>query len=325
MYKKNICVIGSGYWGKNHIKTLYNLGALYGVLDNNSDSLKKISKQYNDIKIYQSLDVALKDNNIMGFTICTPAETHYKLAKKIIESKKHILVEKPFTLKIEDAEDLVNLSEKNSINLMVGHVLLFHPAIIKIKELIKNGKIGSLQYLYSNRLNLGQIRTKENVFWSLAPHDIAIFQYFTDSYPESIKSNGSAFLQKGIADSTITQLRYSNGIEGHIFVSWLHPFKEHRLVVIGSDAMITFDDTDKSKPLKLYEKNYKMKDGIPEKIDGPVEFIEYKYKKPLTEELKVFIDSIESKKESISNGKHALDVTKILVEASRSLKINRKS
>lgn len=320
MYNKNICVIGAGYWGKNHIKTLYNLGALYGVLDNNSDSLKKISKQYNDIKIYQSLDVALKDNNIMGFTICTPAETHYKLAKKIIESKKHILVEKPFTLKIEDAEDLVNLSEKNSINLMVGHVLLFHPAIIKIKELIKNGKIGSLQYLYSNRLNLGQIRTKENVFWSLAPHDIAIFQYFTDSYPESIKSNGSAFLQKGIADSTITQLRYSNGIEGHIFVSWLHPFKEHRLVVIGSEAMISFEDSKEKKPLKFYPKKFDMRNGFPQKIDGSTQRIEYEKKMPLTEEIKYFIDNLNSKGIEKSNGRQALEVTKILVEASNQIK-----
>ena len=118
--------------------------------------------------------------------------------------------------------------------------------------MIKKGKIGKLQYIYSNRLNLGQVRTEENVFWSLAPHDIAIFQYFTDSYPLSIKVNGVSFLQEGIYDSTITHMKYPDGIEGHIFVSWLHPFKEHRLVVIGSEAMISFDDSTEQKPLKLY-------------------------------------------------------------------------
>ena len=137
---------------------------------------------------------------------------------------------------------------------MVGHVLLFHPAIQKIKALIQKGKIGKLQYIYSNRLNLGQVRTEENVFWSLAPHDISIFQFITNSYPQTIKASGVSFLQEGIYDSTITQFKYNNNIEGHIFVSWLHPFKEHRLVVIGSEAMISFDDSSESAPLKLYSK-----------------------------------------------------------------------
>ena len=141
---------------------------------------------------------------------------------------------------------------------MVGHVLLFTPAVKKIKEMLDKGEIGELQYLYSNRLNLGKVRTEENVFWSFAPHDIAIFQYLTDSFPK-INANGSTFLQKGIPDSTMTQLEYENGVKGHIFVSWLHPFKEHRLVVIGSEAMISFEDSLDEKPLKLYSKKINLK------------------------------------------------------------------
>ena len=136
--------------------------------------------------------------------------------------------------------------------------------------MIENGDIGDLQYVYSNRLNLGKVRTEENVFWSLAPHDIAIFQYLTDSIPKKINATGSTFLQKGIPDSTLTQLEYENGVKGHIFVSWLHPFKEHRLVVIGSEAMISFEDSLNDKPLKLYSKKIDLESGVPEKIDGPV-------------------------------------------------------
>ena len=136
--------------------------------------------------------------------------------------------------------------------MMVGHVLLFHPAIIKkIKELIERGKIGKLQYIYSNRLNLGQVRTQENVFLEFSPHDIAIFQYLIGRQPNSIKASGSAFLQERIVDSTITKLKYNGGVEGHIFVSWLHPFKEHRLVVIGSEAMISFQDSDEKKTTQV--------------------------------------------------------------------------
>jgi len=202
---------------------------------------------------------------------------------------------------------------------MVGHVLLFHPAIKKIKALIDSGKIGKLQYIYSNRLNLGQVRTEENVFWSLAPHDISIFQYFTDAYPDAIHASGSTFLQKGIHDSTLTQLIYPNGVEGHIFVSWLHPFKEHRLVVIGSEAMISFEDSSKGKPLKLYVKKFDMVQGVPEKIDGPVTLINYEQKMALTEELQYFVNHLSGKKLGVANGKHALDVMRILISASEKL------
>ena len=234
-------------------------------------------------------------------------------------SGKHVLIEKPMTLSIKDAEDLVFLAEKNNVTLMVGHVLLFHPAIIKIKEMIENGSIGQLQYIYSNRLNLGKVRTEENVFWSFAPHDIAIFQYLTNSKPNIIKATGSTFLQEGISDSTLTYLVYENGIEGHIFVSWLHPFKEHRLVVIGSQAMISFDDSYQKDALKLYSKKFDLESGIPEKIDGPVKLISYDKIMPLTAELQYFLNHLGELRPEIANMYHGLEVVKILVEAGSQL------
>jgi len=320
MSNKNVCVIGAGYWGKNHIRTLYELGYLGGIVESNQETLIQFSEQYPHIKGYLSLDDALINGQFSGFTVATPAETHYPLAKKIMEAGRHVLVEKPLTLEEYHARELVQLSEEKNVNLMVGHVLLFHPAIRKIKTLIESRKIGKLQYIYSNRLNLGQVRTEENVFWSLAPHDISIFQYFTGAFPEAIHASGSSFLQKEIHDSTLTQFKYPNGVECHIFVSWLHPFKEHRLVIIGSEAMITFEESTKGKPLKLYSKKFEMADGVPEKFDGPVSLIDYEQKMPLSEELQYFVNHFDEKKPEIANGKHALDVQKILTEASKQLK-----
>ena len=313
---KKLCVIGGGYWGENHIKSLYNMNLLGGVVDNNKDTLKKIEEKYNGVATFSDVDNAIESKKFIGFIVSTPAETHYEIAKKIILSNNHVLVEKPLTLSIEDSSHLVDLSKEHSVNLMVGHVLLFHNAIKTIKQFIDSGKLGKLQYLYSNRLNLGKVRSSENVFWSLAPHDISIFQFFTDSYPTKIQASGSAFLQKGIHDSTLTQLTYPNDVNGHIFVSWLHPFKEHRLVVIGSEAMMSFEDSKNDKPLKLYSKKFDTSKAIPEKIDGPVEIIDYEKVMPLTEELKYFHKHCTSGKPEIAGADHALQVTKILVEAS---------
>jgi len=292
---------------------------LVGIVESNKETLNHFAEKYPYAKGFLSLDEALMKENFLGFTIATPAETHYKIAKTIMEAGKHVLVEKPFALQIEHAKELVKLAHEKNVNLMVGHVMLFHPAIRKIKNLIENNKIGKLQYIYSNRLNLGEVRTEENVFWSLAPHDISIFQYFTNSYPTDITASGSTFLQEGIHDSTITQFKYPNGVDGHIFVSWLHPFKEHRLVVIGSEAMITFEDSTEGKPLKLYSKKFDMKSGVPDKIDGPMKRIEYENFLPLSEELKYFVAHLDGSILQIANGQHALEVTKILVEASNQL------
>ena len=319
---KKICVVGGGYWGNNHIRTLYEFGCLGGIVESNQETLNCFSEEYPDVKRFLSLGDALQERSFLGFTIATPAATHYSLAKKVIEAGKHVLVEKPFTLQNNHAEELVRLSEENNVNLMVGHVLLFHPAIKKIKNIIDENKIGKLQYIYSNRLNLGQVRAEENVFWSLAPHDISIFQYFTDSFPENVYASGSSFLQENIHDSTITQLKYPNGIEGHIFVSWLHPFKEHRLVVIGSEAMITFEDSSEGKPLKLYAKKFNMAEGIPEKVDGPATLIKYEPKMALKEELLYFLNHLNNKIPEVANGQHALEVMKILIEASKQLENN---
>ena len=165
---KRICVVGAGYWGKNHINTLDRLKSLGGIVDSNPSTLEFFSNKFKNVSLYSNLDESFNDN-FDGYIVSSPAKTHYQLARKIILNKKPILIEKPLTLRIDESEELLRLSKDCEVFAMVGHVLLFHPAIIKIKQLIKSKAIGKLQYLYSNRLNLGKVRTEENVFWSLAP------------------------------------------------------------------------------------------------------------------------------------------------------------
>ena len=317
---KKICVVGGGRWGKNHLSSLYKLGVLGGLVETNPSTLELYKKEYGDINFFSNLDDAI-NFGFSGFTIATPAETHFDLAKKIIKSNHHVLIEKPITTNLKDAKYLNKLADKHKINLMVGHLLLFHPAIIKIKKLIDNGKIGDLQYIYSNRLNLGNVRTEENVFWSFAPHDISIIQYFTELFPNNIISRGGAFIQKNIHDTTMTFLEYPKNIKAHIYVSWLHPFKEHRLVVIGSKGMLSYEDSSTRKLINFYDKKYTLNKNIPVKQDGKIDTIEYEKTLPLDNEMKYFIKHLDGKPVEISNGRNALDVIHILEKASHSLNL----
>ena len=313
-----VCVVGAGNWGQNHIRTLSELDALGGVVESDFQKLCLLKKTYPNVQMFSELDMAL-DYGFDGFVVATPAETHFKISKNIIERGIHVLVEKPITLTKSDAEELVEISIKNNVNLMVGHVLLFHPAIRKIKEILHSGRIGKLQYLYSNRLNLGAVRKEENILWSFAPHDISIFQFFINDKPVSVHSYGGAFIQPHLQDTTLTILKYKNNIVGHIFVSWLHPFKEHRLVVIGSKGMLTFEDSIEEKKILFYEKGIDWIQGEPVKREGVTETIDYIPTPPLTEELKYFINCLDGTPVNISDGKNGVEVLSILEKATLSL------
>ena len=309
---KSICVIGGGKWGENHIRTLFEMGNLGGIVEANPKRLKELLEKYS-VKGFQDVEAAIKEN-FDGFTIAAPAPLHYEIAKLLIQNGKHVLVEKPMTLSSETSLELVELAKAKGVKLMVGHVLLFHPAIRKIKEVIDNGKIGTLYYIYSNRLNLGTVRTEENVFWSLAPHDVSIFDFFVGKPAISIKAQGQKFLQPNVYDSTLAQITYPDNIHGHIFTSWLHPFKEHRLVVIGSRGMISFEDSSPEKEIKFYNKHIEFEQGIPIKVENPTEIIPYENRQPLTEELKYFVENLDKKIE-IANGQSGYEVVKVLEKA----------
>jgi len=313
-----VCLVGIGRWGKNHAKTLASLGVLSGVVETNPNRIEQYKKEYPTVIFHQSLKYALEED-YAGFVVATPAETHYNIARTILKNKRHLLVEKPLALHAAEARELQSLAKQNNVNLMVGHVLLFHPAIKKIKQLLDADKIGKLQYLYSNRLNLGTIRKEENILWSFAPHDISIFQYLIDKKPLEVISRGGAFLQSHIHDTTLTSITYPENIIGHIFVSWLHPFKEQRLVVIGSKGMLSFEDSSQNKDILFYEKGIDWVAGEPIKRDGPTEVIAYDKAMPLTEELRYFVDHLDGTPVTVSDSQNAVDVLEVLEIASQDL------
>ena len=316
-----ICVVGGGRWGMNHIKTLDQLSALGGVVDHDNNIKEIIKKQFKKCKIFNSLNEALIDD-FDGFIVATPPRTHYEIAKKIIEHGKAVLVEKPLTLDLQTAKSLNELAIHHNVNLMVGHVLLFHPAFQKMKSIIDDGRLGQIQYIYSNRLNLGTFRTDENVFWSFAPHDISLLNYFFNDKPINVTSRGVDILQKNIHDTTITTFDYENNRMGHIFVSWLHPFKEHRFVIVGSNGMLHFEDSTEGKPLILYDKKAEFNGDVPNPKSGKIIEIPYENLAPLTNELDYFISKIQGGNIEIASGESAVDVIALLEKSSKSLKNN---
>lgn len=317
MKTPKLCVVGAGKWGYNHIRTLEKLGSLGGVIDLEESALLSIRKKFPSCLVFQNLEDSFK-KKFDAYVVATPPKTHFPIAKRIIEEKKHILIEKPITLKLEDAEVLNKLSKKNNVSLMVGHLLLFHPAFIKIKDIIDKGKIGSIQYIYSNRLNLGSFRNDENVLWSFAPHDISLFNYYFNSLPSGVSSNGADIIQKGVHDTSITTLKYKGNRMGHIFVSWLHPFKEHRFVVIGSKGMLRYEDAGEDNKLIFYKKSVDINGDLPiSRSEGTFE-VNFSDELPLDAQLKYFISKMNGKIEK-ANGDDAVKVMKVLELASKRL------
>ncbi len=320
MKKNSICVVGAGKWGKNHIRTLLSNNISVGCVEIDESRLAKIKSSFKLNHYYSTIEEAIKED-FDGYIIATPPNTHAELSKKIIPNRKPVFVEKPLCINVKEAEEIKHFLKRYNSKLVVGHLMLFHPAIKKIKSLIDKGSIGKIHYIYSNRLNLGTVRTEENVFWSFAPHDISLFQYFTDSFPEKVISHGSEFLQKNIHDSTVTYLKYPKNIEGHIYVSWLHPFKEHRIVIIGSEGSIHYEDSAKNKPLLLYE-NYPLKNQKNSVKNKKPKSIKYDPALPLDNILKYFIKIVDGQNVSLANINEGIDNIKILEMASKSLNSN---
>lgn len=320
--KISLAIVGAGRWGFNHVRTANQLldAKNITVFDSFPQVELKIKELNSEINFTSDFESVLNNKAINAVVIATPAETHFEIAKKCMKAGKNVLVEKPITLVPEEAEELLNLSLSLDLKLMVGHVLLFHPAVLRMKKAIEDGEIGNLQYIYSNRLNLGAIRSEENALWSFAPHDISVVQYLVGDNPTDIEANGGAFVQNGIEDSTLTFLSYPNNVKAHIFVSWLHPFKEQRMVVIGDKGMYVFEDSLKEEKLKFYKKGFKEVDGMIEKFDADYEVVEFENAMPLAEEQKHFYESILNNTTPRTDGKHALEVLEILDKATKKLK-----
>ena len=315
--KKNIAVVGCGHWGKNLVRNFSALGALCSISDPNSEIADQYASQYN-VKKYSFTEI-INDPNIKGVVLAVPAYLHASMAIEAMNKNKHIFVEKPLALNEVEAEAMIATAKKNKVWLMVGHLLQYHPIFKTIREYVGEGKIGEINYIYSNRLSFGKVRTEEDVIWSFAPHDISMILSLTGQEPEYVSTNATSILQKNIADTATIHLQFKSGLKSHISVSWLHPYKEHKLVIVGQSAMLVFDDTKSwHEKLALYSFKVVSSKNLINLQNSNVQYVKITEEEPLKNECQHFIDVVEKDIQPLTDGAEGLRVLKVLSAASRS-------
>jgi len=317
--KVTVGLAGCGYWGRNLARNLFQMGHLAAVADPSAKVLKEVKAAYKGVRTTTRFDDLLDDGKLKAVAVAAPAADHYTLAKKALEAGKDVFVEKPLALRVPEAEELVALARRRKRVLMVGHILEYHPAIVKLKELVDAGELGEVHYVYSNRLNLGKVRQEENILWSFAPHDISVILLLMGGNPEWALTTGQHYLQHEIADVTMTCLGFPGKARAHIFVSWLHPFKEQKLVVIGSRKMAVFDDVAKEGKLKIFDKGIEWKDGRPVIRQTAESTLFFPEMEPLREELGHFLDCVHHRKTPRTDGENGVRVLRVLDACQRSI------
>jgi UDP-2-acetamido-3-amino-2,3-dideoxy-glucuronate N-acetyltransferase len=308
----SVAVVGAGYWGKNLIRNFDALGVLGVICDNRKEALAEFSSLYPGAERESSFEAVLKNSSIAAVAISSPAEQHFRMAKQALNAGKHVFVEKPLALGDEEGWELHDMARKREKVLMVGHLLHYHPAVIKLKQLVSQGELGKIQYIYSNRLNLGKIRQEENILWSFAPHDISVILSLAGEMPDQVVTVGANYLHQKVADVTLSSLSFPSGIQAHIFVSWLHPYKEQRLVVVGDRKMAVFNDVEPKDKLLLYPHRIEWKDHVPVPDKKEAEKVPLEKKEPLKEECLHFIDCVTRSLKPRTGGEEALRVLKVL-------------
>jgi UDP-2-acetamido-3-amino-2,3-dideoxy-glucuronate N-acetyltransferase len=318
--KADIGLIGFGYWGKNILRNMFELGVLHTACDSNLETIANFKKQYTTVNFVTDFNEMLDNKDIRAVVIASPAITHHELVKKCLLANKDVLVEKPLSLNTRDGEEIVKLAKEKNRILMVGHILQYHPAIVKLKEMISLGKLGKIRYIYSNRLNIGKLRTEENILWSFAPHDISVILMLLGEDPITVNGFGGDYISSGINDVTMTTLEFKNDVKGHVFVSWIHPYKEQKLVVVGSKGMVVFDDVIKEK-LLFYPHLIEWKNGkIPVAQKAEHEIVPVEAGEPLKNELSHFIECVKDRKKPKTDGEEGLKVLKVLENTEKSIK-----
>jgi UDP-2-acetamido-3-amino-2,3-dideoxy-glucuronate N-acetyltransferase len=318
--KASIAVIGSGYWGKNLVRNYHQLGALQLICDKNEMVLENFQQQYPEVETCIAYNDVLSRENIDGVVIATPAETHFRLAREALLAGKHVYIEKPLVLDETEGEELIELSQDRGLVLMVGHLLQYHPVFVYLKQIVKQGELGRINYIYSNRLNLGKIRREENILWSFAPHDISMILSLAGEEPEKVSATGGNYLHRKIADVTTTHMEFPSGMQAHIFVSWLHPYKEQKLVVVGEEKMAVFDDTQSwEDKLLLYPHKINWQNNIPVPDKANAERPQIQSDEPLKLECLEFLNCISDGCKPLTDGREGLRVLKVLNASQASL------
>lgn len=323
----NIGQIGLGAWGKNLLRTFNSFSNvnLKIACDKDPGQLSKVGSMFPGIATTTDPDAVLNDNSLNAVVIATPPADHFSLAVRALENGKDVFVEKPLVLSIEHGRRLVEAAEQNKRILMVGHIMEYHPASLKLKEYIDAGKLGNIHYLYASRVNLGKVRDIENSLWSFAPHDISLIIFLLNQMPIRVTATGEAYLQKGIEDVSFMTMHFADKTMAHIHVSWLDPHKERKLTVVGSKMMAVFDDAESSEKIWLYDK------GVETKLDyntygeylslraGDITIPSIGSAEPLKLECEHFINCINTRTQPRSDGRDGLKILTILSAAQKSM------
>jgi predicted dehydrogenase/acetyltransferase-like isoleucine patch superfamily enzyme len=317
-----VAAIGCGYWGKNLVRNFAELGALAAICDPNRAAADELANRYHIPAA--EFDTVLRDDDIAGVAIAAPAALHADLARQAIEAGKHVFVEKPLALTVSEAEQLCALAEHHDRRLMVGHLMQYHPGFTRLRALVREGVLGRLQYIHSNRLNLGKVRREEDILWSFAPHDLSMILSLVGQEPDEVTAHGGYYLHKTIADVTTTHLAFPGGEQAHVFVSWLHPFKEQKLVVIGDRAMAVFDDGQPwSRKLLLYPHRIEWREAVPVPQRAEADPVSLEEGEPLKLECQHFLDCIATGHRPRTDGREGLRVLRVLAQATVSLRSGR--
>ena len=317
----SVAVIGCGYWGKNLVRVFSELGVLRCICDTDTSRRDALVIHGEPPEFTDQLPQVLQNPDIQAVAVATPAATHYQVVSECLLAGKDVYVEKPLALDAAQGEKLVELARRQSRILMVGHILLYHPVVVKLRSLIQQGALGRILYCYSNRLNMGLIRTEENILWSFAPHDISVMLHLLGEEPISVEADGQSYLTPGVVDVTLSRLKFRSGVTAHIFVSWLHPSKEQKLVIVGSEKMAVFDDTAEKK-LLLYPHRVDWAGRLPKAVKEEAVHVELEKAEPLKQECQHFLDRIADRKPPLSDGEEGLRVLRVLDACQTSLERN---
>ncbi len=325
----SVGVVGLGYWGPNLARNFARLpGArLVWLCDLDEANLARVDGLYPGARLTRDLDDLLRDPALDAVVVATSVPTHYPLGKRVLEAGKHVFIEKPVALRASEAAELARLADERGLTLMVGHLLEYHPAVTRMKELVDAGELGRLYYAYSHRLNLGKVRADENALWSLAPHDISVLNFLTGEEPEEVSARGECYLQDDVEDVVFGYIRYANGVVAHVHVSWLDPHKSRKITLVGERKMMVFDDMETERKLTIYDKGATTTRA---KYDSYGEFVTLHFgdihiprignEEPLRVECQHFVDAVREGRRPRSDGRDGLNVVRVLEAMERSLR-----
>ncbi len=323
-------VVGIGGWGKNVARNYAAIAEanLRYVCDRDEDKLLSARHQYPDVRATDNFEDLLNDPELQAVLIATDGPTHFELARQALAAGKDVYVEKPFTLDLDHAEKLIQLAEDGERILMVGHLLKYHPVVVRLRDMIRNGELGQVYYIYAQRLNLGTVRADENALWNFAPHDISVILYLLDQEPTDVSARGQCYLQQEIEDVVFLSLNFADKAMAHIQVSWLDPHKTRKITVVGSRRMAVFDDLQAGEKLRVYDKGAEINtdyDTFAEYVGlrfGDILVPYIKMTEPLLLECRHFLECVRTRRKPVSDGHDGLRVVRVLDAAQRSLQAN---